>query len=308
MRNRWWIYQQERFPVFKHGLLIAIFSLSAVSYSLLLRDPLGTRSLLRSPGAALIAFVSLFLFFVQLRVADEFKDHREDCRYHPYRPVPRGLIELWELGVVAIGAAVIQLGLAISMGLPLVWLLLGVWAYMGLMTCGFFAPRWLKANPVADLLSHALIIPLLAFYATACDWLAAGTTPSAEIVRFLLISGLSGIVLEIGRKIRIPKDEEPGVATYSSLWGHQRAGMVWLGAIGLLTLAVLAAALPINFFFPAAGTLLVLLTLSVVTTWQFLYRPIASKAAGFEEISALWAIGVYLVVGIVPLLIRELMT
>jgi hypothetical protein len=306
MKNRWWIYQQERFPVFKHGLLIAIFSLSAVSYSLLLRDPLGTQSLLRSPGAALIAFATLFLFFVQLRVADEFKDHKEDCRYRPYRPVPRGLIELWELGVVAIGAAAIQLGLAFSMGMPLVWLLLGVWAYMGLMTCEFFVPRWLKAHPVVYLLSHSLIMPLLAFYATACDWLTAGATPSVEIVRFLLISGLSGIVLEIGRKIRIPKDEEPGVETYSSLWGHQRAGMAWLGAIGLLTLAVLAAALPINFLLPTAGTLIVLLTLSVVTTWQFLYRPIATKAAGFEEISALWTIGVYLVVGIVPLLIREL--
>jgi 4-hydroxybenzoate polyprenyltransferase len=35
--NRWWIYQHERFPVLNHGLLIAAFSLSAVTFSSLLR-------------------------------------------------------------------------------------------------------------------------------------------------------------------------------------------------------------------------------------------------------------------------------
>jgi 4-hydroxybenzoate polyprenyltransferase len=307
MRNRWWVYQQERFPIAKHGLLIAVFSFSAVCYSFLLRNPLGTRSLLRSPSAAISAFAILFLFFVQLRVADEFKDHKKDCRYHPYRPVPRGLIELWELGAVAIAAAFIQIGLAFSLGVPLIWLLLPIWAYIGLLSQNFFMPRWFKTLPLMQLLSHALIMPLVAFYATACDWLPTAGSPPIEIVRFLLISLFTGIVLETGRKIRIPKDEEPGVVTYSSLWGHQRAGMVWLSAIGLLTLAVLAAALPIHFLLPVAAALLIMLTLAVVTTWQFMYRPISSKAAGFEEISALWTVGVYLFVGIVPQLLRELL-
>ena len=37
MGHRWWIYQRERFPVLPHGLLIAVFSLSALSYSARLR-------------------------------------------------------------------------------------------------------------------------------------------------------------------------------------------------------------------------------------------------------------------------------
>jgi hypothetical protein len=37
MPNRWWIYQRERFPVGAHGPVILAFSLSAVSYSALLR-------------------------------------------------------------------------------------------------------------------------------------------------------------------------------------------------------------------------------------------------------------------------------
>ena len=41
MTNRWWVYQRERFPIFAHGLLIAAFSFSAVSFSMLLREAPG---------------------------------------------------------------------------------------------------------------------------------------------------------------------------------------------------------------------------------------------------------------------------
>src|SRR6185503_3124011 len=96
MANRWWVYQRERFPVLAHGLLIAAFSFSAISYSSVLRGA--------APGwpAALTAFASCFLFFLQLRIADEFKDFDEDARWRPYRPVPRGLVRLRELAVVGL--------------------------------------------------------------------------------------------------------------------------------------------------------------------------------------------------------------
>ena len=53
------------------------------------------------------------LFFLQLRIADEFKDFEDDARYRPYRPVPRGLVTLRELAWVGVGAAAIQLALAL---------------------------------------------------------------------------------------------------------------------------------------------------------------------------------------------------
>ena len=42
------------------------------------------------------------VFFLQLRIADEFKDFAEDSRFRPYRPVPRGLVTLTELGWVGV--------------------------------------------------------------------------------------------------------------------------------------------------------------------------------------------------------------
>ncbi|MEI8196373.1 MAG: hypothetical protein WCI73_10730, partial [Phycisphaerae bacterium] len=80
--SRWWIYQRERFPIAGHGPLILAFSFSAVSYSRMLRGVPGLPALI--PAA--IAIVSCFLFFLQLRIADEFKDFTEDSQYRPYRP------------------------------------------------------------------------------------------------------------------------------------------------------------------------------------------------------------------------------
>src|SRR5437660_5547988 len=83
MANRWWVYQHERFPILGHGPVIAAFSFSAVCFSSLLRhDPS-----LPALRTFLVAFGTAFLFFLQLRIADEFKDFDEDSRYRPYRPV-----------------------------------------------------------------------------------------------------------------------------------------------------------------------------------------------------------------------------
>ena len=100
MLKRWWVYQRERFPLLGHGPLIAAFSFSALSFSTMLR---GERQW-PSPAAFLVAFATCFLFFLQLRLADEFKDFEEDSRYRPYRPVPRGLVTLRELAWVGVGS------------------------------------------------------------------------------------------------------------------------------------------------------------------------------------------------------------
>ena len=99
--SRWNIYQRERFPVLAHGPLIAAFSSGAVCYSAQLRAVASGSRPTVSVASLVVAFVSCLLFFFQLRVSDEFKDHEEDSRWRPYRPVPRGLVTLRELGWLA---------------------------------------------------------------------------------------------------------------------------------------------------------------------------------------------------------------
>ena len=62
---RWWIYQKERFPIFKNGLLVMAFSSSAVAFSALLCG------ITPHWQAFTVAFITVFLFFLQLRIADD---------------------------------------------------------------------------------------------------------------------------------------------------------------------------------------------------------------------------------------------
>lgn len=300
--NRWWIYQRERFPILAHGLLIAAFSLSAISFSSLLRGQV------HLPGLAVLvaAFVSGFLFFLQLRIADEFKDFEEDSRYRPYRPVPRGLVSLRELGRVGVISAFIQLGLALWRDPSLAPLLLGVWGYLGLMRKEFFVPSWLKAHPIPYMGSHLIILPLILLYLTAWDWRIAGASPPRGLLWLCLIGFFSGMVVEIGRKIRAPQEEEVGVSTYSALWGYRRATLAWLGALLLTAVTAGIAADRIRFALPVSGLLGLLLIFTLVPVGGFLRRPVAKRARLIEQISGGWTLLIYLSLGAIPMVWRWL--
>ena len=138
---RWWIYQRERFPLLAHGPLVLAFSSSAVCFSALLRG--GPRPAWSSFA---VAFGTCLFFFLQLRLADEFKDFEEDSRYRPYRPVPRGLIKLRELGWLWVATGILQLLLALWLAPWLLLVLLAGWTYLALMSVEFFARDWLKAR------------------------------------------------------------------------------------------------------------------------------------------------------------------
>lgn len=125
----------------------------------------------------IVAFVSSLLFFLQLRIADEFKDAEEDALYRPYRAVPRGLIRLKELGAVFAISAVTQLVLALTFVPSLAIVLILAWSYLALMSVEFFARDWLKSRPITYLWTHMLIMPIVDFYATACHWIPSGQKP-----------------------------------------------------------------------------------------------------------------------------------
>ena len=300
--GRWWTYQRERFPVLAHGPLIAAFSFSAVSFSWLLRSDAGWPSW----RSAVAAFVTCFLFFLQLRIADEFKDFEEDSRFRPYRPVPRGLISLRELGILFVIAGVVQLAFALWLAPRMVLLLLVPWIYLAGMSKEFFARDWLKARPITYLWTHMLIMPLVDFYATGCDWLGHHANPPDGLFWFLAASFFNGIVIEIGRKIRAPMDEETGVQTYSVLWGRPRAVSVWLAMLALTAACACLAAWRIGFAWPVATTLGALLGLALVASRRFLRRATAGSGRRFETLAGIWTLALYLSLGLAPLLWRNL--
>lgn len=235
MNNRWWVYQQSRFPLFVHGPMVVLFCLAVLAFSSLHREV--TPDL----RAVVAASLSALVFFFQLRVADEFKDFEIDSAYRPYRPVPSGLVSLRELAWLAFAGAALQFAIAVSIDVGLVPLLGVVWLYIGLMTREFFVAEWLKSSPVAYLLSHMVVMPLIAFYSSAFDWLVAGYTIPGGMGWVLLLAFACGIVLEVGRKVRAPDAEREGVETYSKLWGGRVSVLVWASAASVSVFAYLNA-------------------------------------------------------------------
>jgi hypothetical protein len=298
--SRFTIYQRERFPLIPHGLLVAVISLAGVNFSALARNFVA-HSALRTPYSAfIVAFLCALGFFLQLRVADEFKDYADDLAHRPYRPVPRGLIQLRELATLAFSVMGMQIGLAVWLH-PGLWLpLLGVWSYMGLMRYEFFAPDWLKSHPVIYLLSHMGIMPLIFGFITACDWLVAGAMPPPGLGWFLALGFMNGMVFELGRKIRAPQDEEPGVETYSLLWGRGPAVRSWLLALLLAAFCAGFAARAIAWGWVITRLSLVLLAMALWIGWRFLLQPSAHRAKWIETFSGLWTAALYLGLGVAP--------
>ncbi|YCM45296.1 UbiA family prenyltransferase [Verrucomicrobiaceae bacterium 227] len=283
---RWWIYQKERFPLLANGLLVAAFSSCALLYSSYLGGgPLPRWSMF------LVAFVTCLTFFLQLRIADEFKDAREDAQFRPYRPVPRGLVSLRELGVLFLVGALLQLLLSFTLAPALVFILILAWTYLALMSVEFFCRDWLKSRPITYLWTHMLIMPIVDFFATAAYWIPQSGHAPSGLFWFLAASFTNGLVIEIGRKIRPPEAEETGVPTYSKLWGLQRATLVWRGCLIATTAFATLAAHSIGTA-PETAALLILAGLLVSTSRKH------------ETMSGLWTLTLYLTLGILPLLIR----
>jgi hypothetical protein len=122
---------------------------------------------------------------------------------------------------------------------------------------------------------------LIDLYATACDWLAAGSgsPPGLGLLWFLIASFFNGMVVEVGRKIRSPADEEEGVQTYSAIWGPRRAVIAWFTVMTLTTIFALLAAHAVGATWVVLGILGVIFLVALIEGSRFL----AAKRPGPGE-------------------------
>jgi 4-hydroxybenzoate polyprenyltransferase len=293
LARRAWRYQAERFPLAVYLPLIGISALGAAGFSRAARGETGAvPPLLLGPGVG----TALVLFFV-LRVLDEHKDAEVDRRFRPELPVPRGLVTLAELRLLG-GAATLLVAVVHALLAPaLLPALLAVAAWAALMTREFGVGPWLRAHPAAYLLSHMGVMPLIFVYLTGLDWIAAGAPPPLGLPAFLAAAFLNGCVVEIGRKVRAPEEERPGVDSYTAAWGRRAAPALWAGAMlaaaGCAALAATAAGIPpaVWLLFPlgaAAG---------VATAARFAAAPTPAGSAWISGASAAWTLACYALLG-----------
>lgn len=296
--TRLWIYQAERFPIFKHGFIIASFSFCAICLSSLLRHNYNYPNL----SISLTCFICLFLFFLQLRILDEFKDYEEDLKYRPDRAVSRGLITLKELKILLILCIICQLILSAFLNWKLILIQFAIYTYMALMTVEFFAKEWLKNRIFTYMWTHMLIMPLIDFYATACDWINANNIPPNGIIWFLIISFFNGCILELGRKTWAKEQEIEGVNSYSSAWGLNKALYCWLSAVVTSAILGIITASYIRFTIPALITFILFLFAAINIVFGFIKNPSKKYSNVLENFSGIWVAMTYFTLGVIPMI------
>lgn len=227
--KKWYTYQKERFPIMVYGLymfciVFAVFCFSNYFGKMYYE----TLVFIEDPGAYKIEYIKIipmfvvaFLQFLMVRIIDEFKDYEEDCKYRPYRPVPRGLVTLKELKILFIICAILQVvitGIFNREGLLLLGL---VWIFFAIMSKGFFIKKFLDKHILAEVTLDEILMPILVLYLSSFIYI-----DYSNIWSLLLISYVISWIVEIARKVRCQEDEEDGVKTYTAVFGIGKAVLI----------------------------------------------------------------------------------
>ena len=299
--KKYLIYFNERFPLQTHIPIIAIFTFSAICFSLSAVE--ATNFI---PWNHYFLALSLtFTIFLLLRISDEFKDHEEDMKYRKYLPVPRGIISLRELR--NLGLLIFLFQLVILFFYPeflIIYLITMV--FMTLMFKEFFIPDWLKKHQLVYVFSHMAIIPLVDLVASSSHWSFEHINPPKALIWFFLVSFFNGVVLEFGRKIKTPDYEEEGVISYTKLFGTRNAVLVWLLILLITFLLAVKAAHYINSPIWVYILLSSFFFASIIPAILFIRNPSMKTAKMIEAFAGLWTLGMYLNIGALPFIIKNI--
>jgi len=232
----------------------------------------------------------VFLLLLHLRVFDEHKDYERDRLAYPERMLSRGAITLADLKRLGALALLLEAGAALWLGwAPLVlWLLALGWSV--LMFYEFFVPRFLQRWQSLYLLTHQLLVPMVALFALGLR-LSSGSLAEPTLALVLLGSMGSTVSYEVGRKTWSPDREHDQADSYSKVWG--RAGavaagqaaalissfawtwLIWQQQLGWIHLAILGG---LHLLFLAAQI-------------AFLLRPERGRSKLVEILAALYMLG-----------------
>ena len=320
------IYLNERFPLGKNSIFVLIFTLSGYIYTGLLYNSKIINQIFSKeikvpmPWHKIVAlFIIIFMFFLQLRITDEFKDYEEDLKYRAYRPVQRGVISLKTLRKIGIATVIIQIMLAHVIDPEIIYFMIFVWIYMFLMAKEFFIKKWLTKRILIYALSHVVImvfitlviveatqyiVPKNIFDVFILQWYKHNI--DFALIPLFALNYLNGIVLEIGRKTRRADEEEYGVQTYSKLWGKKKAAVILslLFAVEYF-LVILGLSYTYEKHFLFSGlVLLIILIISIYFMIKFLKKDLSGKIV--ESVSGLWIVFSSMGMGLLPYFVFSL--
>ncbi|MBS6018934.1 MAG: UbiA family prenyltransferase [Leptotrichia wadei] len=323
------IYLNERFPLGKNSIFVLIFTLSGYIFTGLLYNSKIINQIFSKeikvpmPWHKIVAlFIIIFMFFLQLRITDEFKDYEEDLKYRAYRPVQRGVITLKALGKIGIATVIIQIILAYIIDFKIIYFMIIVWFYMFLMAKEFFIKEWLTKRILIYALSHVVIMIFITLViVNATQYIVLGEAENIikfgalqwyrhnidiALIPLFTLNYLNGIVLEIGRKTRRADEEEHGVQTYSKLWGKKKAVVILslLFAVEYFLVILGLSYTYEKYLLLSRLVLLIILIISIYFMIKFLKKDLSGKIV--ESVSGLWIVFSSMGMGLLPYFVFSL--
>ena len=260
MCRRLSIYFREMYPILpRFALGMIIFG--EIYFIILLNN--GVRTF-RLGHQELIGGFTVFSFLLWLRIADDFKDYKLDCRLFAHRPLPSGRVYKKDLAVF------VSLLIGVTVALNLFFMnnfgfFLFLYIYGTLMSLWFFSKKKIQKSLPLALVTHNPVQMIMNVYILSFTCIKYGL-PLFTWINFLAAWTLyfPALIWEISRKIRAPKDETEYI-TYSKLFGYQKSVkfVLFLTWVDILTNFLLVWNLNKGMVF--------LLLLNVLwMTWKFL--------------------------------------
>lgn len=241
LSHRLLAYTNERFPLVP--ILLFVFLLTS-GYSHLFASWLGQSFGWQEPKLW-ITMGTVFLFMLQLRMADEIKDFDKDSKAFPERILSRGIISLGLVRGILYSTILVELLLSFAMGTShlLVMIVMQVWA--NLMAQEFFCKEFLDPKVTLNLFLHQLILVPLAIF-SALPFITLEQLQSAQgLFPIMTFSVLIYTIYELARKTWSPDRENDNADSYTRFWGIKGA-LIVQASLALIILGLLEV-IPFNF-------------------------------------------------------------
>lgn len=212
------IYFKEMYPIIPRLFVSFLLFFEVYFLVILTNDHLEFKVGLQE----IIGSLTIFLFLLFLRIADDFKDRETDKNIFPDRAFPSGKVQANDLIILLTFAIIVMVITNIFfMNNRLYFsILLG---YGTLMSVWFFKKKTIQKSLPLALVTHNPIQLFLNLYIITFTCIKYGLNVFTINNMFILFTLYwPGLIWEISRKIRAPK-EETEYTTYSKLFGFKKA-------------------------------------------------------------------------------------
>ena len=208
-------YQKKRFPL----VVLSFTTISVVLSSAIVISENVSRAVIIN------SFLATLLYLFHIRIIDEIRDYNHDSKFHKNRPIQKGIITLKELKLANTFGMLIFFIIAFFYGKDTIALSFILLSYSFLALKDFFLNE--KIRKKFFLYNSINIIQMLILQLFLYSFFTNNFTFNIIIILHLMFVFINFVIIEVMRKIKIPKKESIGKDTYSWHFGFRKSLFVY---------------------------------------------------------------------------------